>query len=132
MQNVPENLLYTETHEWVKKNEDGSVTIGVTDHAQSLLGDLVFVELPAVSSALAHGDEVAVVESVKAASDVYSPLSGEVIAINQTLESNPEFINVDPYQKGWLFQLRLSDPTELDSLMKAQDYAAATLEKEEH
>ncbi|MCB1773125.1 MAG: glycine cleavage system protein GcvH [Gammaproteobacteria bacterium] len=128
---VPTELKYTKSHEWIRVEEDGLATIGITDHAQELLGDLVFVELPEVGAELGAGAECAVVESVKAASDVYSPLSGEVIEVNETLAEAPETINEDAYQAGWIFRLRLSDPAELDALMDADSYAEHA-ESEEH
>ncbi len=131
MSDTPANLKYTKTHEWVRDDGDGLVTIGITDHAQELLGDLVFVELPEVGAELEEGGECAVVESVKAASDVYCPLAGEVAAINEELVDAPETINEDPYGKGWLFQLKLVDPGALDELMDAEAYADYA-ESEEH
>lgn len=128
---VPSELKYTKSHEWVRVDEDGIGTIGITDHAQELLGDLVFVELPEVGSELDAGTECAVVESVKAASDVYSPLSGEVVEVNETLADAPETINQDAYEDGWIFRLRLSDPTQLEGLMDADSYAEYA-ESEEH
>ena len=121
--NVPGNLKYTESHEWIRSEADGTVTIGITDHAQSALGDLVFVELPAVGRKLASGEACAVVESVKAASDVYAPLAGEVVAINDALASSPELVNQDAYA-AWLFRMRPSpsDPNALSSLLDAAAY----------
>ena len=124
MSNIPDNLKYTESHEWVKDEGDGSVTVGITDHAQELLGDLVFVELPEVGAELSAGSECAVVESVKAASDVYSPVDGEVVAVNEDLADSPEAINEDPYG-AWIFKLKLSDPAQLDGLLDAAAYAEA-------
>ena len=109
MSDVPADLKYTDSHEWVRDNGDGTVTVGITDHAQDALGDLVFVELPEVGKALAAKDACAVVESVKAASDVYAPVSGEVLAVNEALDGAPETINSDPYGEGWIFQLKLTD-----------------------
>jgi glycine cleavage system H protein len=120
---VPSELKYTKSHEWVRVDDDGIATIGITDHAQELLGDLVFVELPEAGTEFGVGAECAVVESVKAASDVYSPLSGEVIESNDTLADAPETINEDAYQEGWIFKLRMSDPAELDALLDADSYA---------
>jgi len=122
MSNVPEDLKYTESHEWVSVEADGSVRIGISDHAQEALGDLVFVELPAVGDALDQGDSCAVVESVKAASDIYSPVTGEVLAVNETLEDDPGVVNADPYGDGWLFQVSLDDVGELENLMDAEAY----------
>jgi glycine cleavage system H protein len=119
--NVPSDLKYTDSHEWIRSESDGTVTIGITDHAQSALGDLVFVELPAVGRKLASGEACAVVESVKAASDVYAPLAGEVVAINDALVSSPELVNQDAYA-AWLFRMRPSDPNALSSLLDAAAY----------
>jgi glycine cleavage system H protein len=112
------------SHEWVRDEGDGSVTVGISDHAQSALGDLVFVDVPEVGREVAAGDAVAVVESVKAASDVYSAVSGEVIAVNESLATTPEVINQDPYAAGWIARIRLADPAELGALMSPDDYAA--------
>ncbi|MBK5939054.1 glycine cleavage system protein GcvH [Halochromatium roseum] len=122
MSNIPSELKYTESHEWVKDNGDGTVTVGITDHAQDALGDLVFVELPEIGKQVAAKDACAVVESVKAASDIYSPLSGEVVGANDVLDGAPETINDDAYGEGWIFQLKLSDPSQLDDLMDAGGY----------
>ena len=124
MSTTPESLKYTESHEWIKNNGDGTVTVGITDHAQELLGDLVFVELPEVGASLDAGAECAVVESVKAASDVYAPVAGEVVAVNDALAGAPETINEDPYDAGWMFKLRLSDAGALEGLMTADAYTA--------
>ena len=122
MSNVPAELKYTKSHEWVAV--DGhNVTIGITDHAQDLLGDMVFIELPEVGTTFATGDECAVVESVKAASDVYSPLAGEVTEVNEDLVDSPETVNSDPYQAGWLFKMKLADVSELDGLLDADTYS---------
>ena len=123
MSNIPSDLNYTSSHEWISSEFDGTVRIGVSDHAQEALGDLVFVELPAVGDLIDKGDACAVVESVKAASDIYAPLSGEVVAINEDLEDDPGIINNDPYGDGWLFALNPSDASELDDLMDAEAYA---------
>ncbi len=122
MSNIPEDLQYTKSHEWVKQNEDGTVSIGITDHAQDLLGDMVFVELPEPGRQLAAGDECVVVESVKAASDVYSPLTGEVVDINEAVADEPELINQDPYGEGWLFRLQPEEGGEQEELMSAGAY----------
>ncbi len=122
MSNIPSELKYVASHEWIRVEGDGTVTIGVTDHAQDLLGDVVFVELPEVGADVATGDESGVVESVKAASDIYAPLSGEVIAINEELEDSPELVNSDPYGDGWFFKLKLSDNDELNELLNAEGY----------
>ena len=123
MSKLPENLKYVKSHEWVRDEGDGVVAIGITDHAQELLGDLVFVELPEVGADLERDADCAVVESVKAASDVYSPLAGEVIEVNEQLVDSPEIINDDPYEAGWIYKLRLADSDELQDLMDAAGYA---------
>ena len=122
MSNIPTELKYSKEHEWVRIEDDGSATIGITDHAQSLLGDMVYVELPEVETDIHAGDECGVVESVKAASDVYTPLSGEVIAVNEELADSPEVVNTDPYGNGWLFKLRLHDDAQLKELLDAEAY----------
>jgi glycine cleavage system H protein len=119
---TPSELKYASSHEWARLEEDGTVTIGISDHAQDALGDVVFVELPDVGITLAAGDEAGVVESVKAASDIYAPVSGEVIAINEQLEDEPETVNADPYNDGWFFKLQPSDTSELEALLCAEDY----------
>lgn len=123
MSNVPSELKYVASHEWIRHEGDGVVTVGITDHAQELLGDVVFVELPDADADLSAGDEAGVVESVKAASDLYAPLSGKVIAINTELEDAPELVNSDPYGDGWFFKLQLSDASELDDLLDAEAYS---------
>ncbi len=123
MSEVPSELKYAKSHEWVRVEEDGLITIGISDHAQALLGDLVFVELPEVGSELAAGDEACVVESVKAASDVYMPVSGEIVEINEALADEPEIINTSPYDNGWLFKVQPS-AQEVDDLMDAEAYQA--------
>ena len=128
---VPTELRYTKSHEWVRLEDDGTATVGITDHAQELLGDLVFVELPEVGTQVGAGAECAVVESVKAASDVYSPVTGEVIEVNEVLAESPETINGDAYEEGWIFRVRLADPAELEALMDADAYAEHA-ESEEH
>jgi glycine cleavage system H protein len=120
--NLPSDLKYTDSHEWIRSEPDGTVTIGITDHAQSALGDLVFVELPAVGRKLAAGEACAVVESVKAASDVYAPLAGDVVAINDAVTSSPELVNQDAYA-AWLFRLRPADKNALTSFLDAAAYA---------
>ena len=131
MSNIPSELKYTKSHEWVRDEGDGTIFVGITDHAQEQLGDLVFVELPEVGETLTAGSECAVVESVKAASDIYSPVSGEVISINEALEDAPETVNEDAYGDGWLFSLRISDEGDLDELLDAEGYAAV-VESEAH
>ncbi len=122
MSNVPADLKYTEAHEWVKTMDDGTVQVGVTDHAQGALGDLVFVETPEEGATVNAGEACAVVESVKAASDLYSPVSGEVVAVNEALGDTPELVNQDPYGDGWIMRIRPSDATILDNLMDAEAY----------
>jgi glycine cleavage system H protein len=124
MSEVPLELKYTKSHEWVRQEDDGSITVGITDHAQELLGDLVFVELPETGSVMAADEACCVVESVKAASDVYMPLSGEIFEVNDALSDTPEMINDSPYDDGWLFRLNPSEPLELEELMDAEDYQA--------
>ena len=124
MSNIPSELKYTKSHEWVNDNENGTITVGITDHAQELLGDLVFVEQPEVGKELDAEEACAVVESVKAASDIYAPVAGEIVEINEALEDQPELINSDPYGEGWLFKLKLADPNSLEGLLSADDYAA--------
>ena len=128
MSEIPSELKYTKSHEWVRDEDDGSVTIGITDHAQELLGDLVFVELPEVGTEMAAEDAACVVESVKAASDVYMPVSGEVIEVNELLADAPETINDSPYDDGWLIRVKLSNPDELEDLMDADTYDAEIAE----
>lgn len=123
MSNIPDHLQYTESHEWIGSEDDGTALIGITDHAQEALGDLVFVELPAVGDEISQGDPCAVVESVKAASDIYAPVSGRVLEVNDDLEADPALINTDPYGDGWLFQLELTYASELDVLKDAIAYA---------
>jgi glycine cleavage system H protein len=124
MSDIRNELKYVSSHEWIRDEGDGTVTIGITDHAQDLLGDVVFVELPEEGSTVGAGDDAGVVESVKAASDVYSPLSGDIVAINEQLEDAPELVNSDPYGDGWFFRIKLSDVSELDELMSAEEYNA--------
>lgn len=123
MSNIPSDLKFNESHEWARLESDGSITVGISDHAQNALGDLVFVEIPEAGRVLTKGEAAAVVESVKAASDVYSPLSGEVIEVNESLGTSPEQVNTDPYGQGWLFKLKPSDLGELSSLLGAGAYA---------
>lgn len=123
MSNIPDKLKYTKSHEWVRLEADGSVTVGITEHAQDLLGDMVFVENPVVGRKLAAGEECAVVESVKAASDVYAPIAGLVLAANADIESSPESINQDAYA-AWMFTMQPDNVADLDALMDAAGYAA--------
>lgn len=120
-QNPPE-LYYAKTHEWVRREEDGTVTVGITEHAQDALGDVVYVETPEVGDSIAAGDQAGVVESVKAASDIYAPLTGEVVATNEGLEDAPETVNSDAFNEGWFFKLQPQDISELDALMSAEEY----------
>jgi len=123
MSEIPGDLKFMKSHEWVRIEGDGKVTVGISDHAQALLGDLVYVELPGEGDTLDAGNTCAVVESVKAASDVYAPVSGTVTAVNSALTDAPETINEDAYGEGWLFVLELSDPDELNDLLDPDDYA---------
>jgi glycine cleavage system H protein len=123
LSNIPEDLQYTASHEWVRRLPDGKIEVGITDHAQSALGDLVFVELPEVGRRLNAGESCIVVESVKAASDVYSPLGGEVIASNTELTNRPELLNEDPYGAGWLIRVELGSSSAGTALMNAAEYA---------
>ena len=122
MSNIPEDLKYTQSHEWVSREANGNMRVGISDHAQEALGDLVFVELPAVGDQVDQGDSVSVVESVKAASDIYSPITGEIVAVNEDLEEDPGLINNDPYGDGWLYEVAPSDEAELDDLLDAAAY----------
>jgi glycine cleavage system H protein len=123
MSNTPEELKYASSHEWARLDGD-IVTVGISDHAQEALGDLVYVELPSVGDSVQAGDEAGVVESVKAASDIYAPVSGEIIEINEALADTPEVVNSAPYTEGWLYRIRISDVSELDKLLSADEYAA--------
>lgn len=123
MSDIPKNLRYTEEHEWVRM--EGSVGVcGITDYAQEMLTDIVYVELPEVDIEIGQGEQVAVVESVKAVSDVYAPLTGTVIEINEELEDSPEMVNDDPYGEGWIFKIEIEDEEEMEGLMDAEEYAA--------
>lgn len=125
MNETPSDLKFLDSHEWVKV-DDNTVIVGISDHAQNELGEVVFVELPAIGDEFVSGDEAAVVESVKAASEVYTPLSGEVIEVNEALEENPELVNTSPYEDGWFFKLRVGDENlgNIDSLMTAEEYSS--------
>jgi glycine cleavage system H protein len=131
MSEIPTELRYARTHEWARLEEDGTVTIGVTDYAQASLGDVVFVELPELDAPVAAQEEAGVVESVKAASDIYAPISGTVVALNDSLEDAPERVNEDPYGDGWFFRLEPDDAADLDELMDAEAYGEM-LENEAH
>jgi glycine cleavage system H protein len=123
--NIPADLKYTESHEWVRAEADGTYTVGITEYAQDALGDIVFVELPKVGKSYTAGDDAAVVESVKAASDIYAPVTGEIVAVNQAVADAPESINADAYS-AWLFKLRPSDANSIDGLLSADAYAKNT------
>ncbi|MBF7051959.1 glycine cleavage system protein GcvH [Halomonas sp. KAO] len=124
MSSIPANLRYADSHEWVLDNGDGTVTIGISDHAQEALGDVVFVELPELGRTLELKEEFGVVESVKAASDLYAPVAGEVIEVNEALEDAPETLNESPYEDGWIMKVRLEDATQIDDLLDADGYQA--------
>ena len=125
MNETPSDLKFLDSHEWIKEDEN-TVTVGISDHAQNELGEVVFVELPAIGDEFVSGDEAAVVESVKAASEVYTPISGEVIEVNDALEENPELVNTSPYEEGWFFKLKVSDENleSVDSFMTAEEYSS--------
>jgi len=131
MSEIPTELKYARTHEWARLEEDGTITIGITDHAQEALGDVVFVEQPEIGVQLAAQEEAGVVESVKAASDIYAPVSGTVVGVNETLEDAPETVNEDPYGDGWFFKLQPDDAAELDEMLDAEGYGEM-LEEEDH
>tara|TARA_R100001163_G_C5037102_1_gene176045 strand:+ start:415 stop:804 length:390 start_codon:yes stop_codon:yes gene_type:complete len=122
---APEDLYYTSSHEWLKLDDDGIATVGISDFAQSELGDVVYVELPEEGSLVNARDEISVVESVKTASDIYSPVSGEIVAVNEELENSPESVNSSPYEGGWLFKIKINNETELDELLSAEEYLAS-------
>ncbi len=127
---TPTELKYARSHEWARLEDDGTVTVGISAHAQDALGDVVFVELPDVGTAFAAGDDAGVVESVKAASDVYAPIGGAVVAINEQLEDSPETVNSDPYTEGWFYRLQPSDASELENLLSAEDYEVRCAEED--
>lgn len=124
MSNIPAELKYVASHEWLRTEADGTVTVGITEHAQELLGDIVFIELPEVGAELAADEQAGVVESVKAASDVYAPITGEIVAVNDALVSAPETANSDPYGDGWFFKIKPANTADLDGLLSAEQYAA--------
>lgn len=128
MSKTPTDLKYAKSHEWLKKNADGTVTVGITDHAQGALGDLVFVEVPKAGRTVKAGEACAVVESVKAASDVYAPVSGQVVESNPALADKPETLNTDPYVAGWMFKLKPSNAAEIDALLDSAAYAKVAAE----
>lgn len=129
MSNIPGDLKYTTSHEWVRNNDDGTFTVGITDHAQDMLGDLVHIELPDVDAEFDAVEGIAVAESVKAASDIYSPVNGTVTAVNESVLDDPELVNTDPYGEGWLFTLSVDEEEQVEALMDATTYAD-TLEDE--
>ena len=122
MSDIPQELRYTKSHEWIMQNDEGTLTVGITDHAQGLLGDLVFIEVPDEGTTFQEGDDSAVVESVKAASDVFAPVDGEVTAGNEALSETPEIINTDPYGDGWIYKIKPEDAGAFDTLMDADTY----------
>lgn len=125
MSDTPSELRYASSHEWTREETDGTVTVGITNHAQDSLGDVVFVELPEVDRVVRAGEECAVIESVKAASDIYAPVSGTIVAVNGALADTPELLNEDPYGAAWLFRIKVADATELDALLDAAGYLAS-------
>jgi len=129
MSNVPAELKYTKSHEWVRTESDGSITVGITEHAQDLLGDMVYVEVPEAGRSLKAEQDCAVVESVKAASDVYAPIAGEIIAGNEALADSPELVNKDPYGEGWLFKMKPANAADVNGLLDAAGYAAVVAEE---
>ncbi len=124
MSNVPAELKYSKEHEWLRKESDGTYTVGITEHAQELLGDMVFVDLPDVGATVSAGDDCAVAESVKAASDIYAPVGGEIVAVNDALSDSPELVNSEPYTAGWIFKIKANDEAEVEALLDATAYAA--------
>lgn len=122
MSSIPNNLKYASSHEWARDEGNGVYTVGITEHAQGLLGDMVFVELPEVGDSVNQGDDCAVAESVKAASDIYAPLSGEIVAVNEALVDSPELVNNSPYEDGWMFKIKIADEAELSALLDAEGY----------
>ena len=131
MSEIPTDLKYVSSHEWARLEEDGTVTVGISDHAQQALGDVVFVEHPEIGQTVSAGAEAGVVESVKAASDIYAPVGGSIVAVNEALEDAPETVNQDPYGDGWFFKIEPDDPAELDQLLDAEAYADVC-EADEH
>ncbi|MBM6550299.1 glycine cleavage system protein GcvH [Marinomonas ostreistagni] len=125
MSNIPSNLKYADSHEWVLDNGDGTVTVGISDHAQELLGDVVYLELPEVGAQTTAAEQFSLVESVKAASDIYAPVSGEIIEVNEALEDSPELVNESPFDDAWIAKIKLSDPSELEKLLDADAYASS-------
>ena len=123
MSQIPEALLYTKDHEWIQLHQDGTATVGITDYAQESLGDITFVEFPMAGESFSNGDTFGVVESVKAASDLYMPLDAQVLEVNEEVDAEPELLNSDPYQKGWLLKISLTDASQVEALLKADAYA---------
>lgn len=123
MSEIPSELKYSKEHEWIRLDDEGNATVGITDHAQELLGDMVYVELPEVGNNVATGDETGVVESVKAASDIYAPLSGEILEVNEELADTPENVNSEPYESGWLYKMSVENESDLDGMLTADEYA---------
>ncbi|MEC6817043.1 glycine cleavage system protein GcvH [Photobacterium toruni] len=130
MSDVPSELKYTHTHEWLRDEGDGIYTVGISDHAQALLGDMVFIDLPDSGDAVDGGEECAIIESVKSASDIYAPCTGTIITINDDLDTTPELVNNDPYGDGWLFQIRIDVEADIDELLDAEDYLAIIADDE--
>jgi glycine cleavage system H protein len=131
MSNIPGELRYTKSHEWVRRNDDGSITVGITHHAQDLMGDMVYIELPETGASVSAGKDCAVVESVKAASDVYAPVSGTVVEVNESLGDAPETVNKDPYGAGWLFRMEPGDTGDVDELLDAAAYEQLVAEEQQ-
>lgn len=131
MSDIPADLKYTSTHEWIEDEGDGTIKVGITDHAQGLLGDMVYIELPEIGRSVGAGEECAVVESVKAASDVYSPVAGEIVEVNELLGDAPDLVNKDAFGDGWLFRVQLAENADLDDLLDAEGYAEAIAAEEE-
>lgn len=128
MSNTPADLVYAPSHEWARKLDDDLVEVGISDFAQQALGDVVYVELPEIGQTVSAGEECCAVESVKAASDIYAPVSGEIVAINEDLDGEPELLNESPFENGWMFRIKASDLTELDGLLSAAEYDAQNAE----
>ncbi len=128
MNDTPQNLAYASSHEWAKKLDDDVIEVGISDFAQEALGDVVYVELPEIGQQVNATEECCAVESVKAASDIYAPVSGEIVAVNDELDGEPERLNESPYEKGWIFRIKASDLSELDNLLSAEQYTAETAE----
>ncbi len=132
MSETPTDLRYTSTHEWARKGDDGNIQVGISDYAQHALGDVVFIELPEIGTQIEAKDEVVVVESVKAASDIYAPVAGEIVRVNDALEDEPQLLNSEPYDKGWIFEIQPSDANAMDELLSAEQYQAHCAAEEDH